>query len=78
MKYDEPNWSAIEEKALTCPFLHAAVTRVTTGDCTKEEALIIAALALSEVADNYRASEVRRLMMMAPTSELRFTPRPES
>ena len=41
-------WADVQVAAMTCPFLHQAVSAVEHGRATKEEALIVVALGLSE------------------------------
>lgn len=42
-------WSDLETAALFDPLLHAAITLVRQGTMTKEQALLMAVLALSDV-----------------------------
>jgi hypothetical protein len=55
-------WRDVEEAALHCPVLHQAVTLVQRGDLTEMQALIIAALRLSRMRQEWMDREVERLM----------------
>lgn len=54
-------WDDLKRAALYDPVLHAAVTKVSRGDCTREEALIAVALYFSDAVAQSHAREVERL-----------------
>lgn len=55
-------WYDVEKAALNDPILHAAVTLVRQGSFTREQALLEAVLALSEVNDIQRAQLLTFIM----------------
>lgn len=47
-------WEDVQRRALHDPYLRAAVTYADSGRCTREQALIVAALALSDSREQCR------------------------
>lgn len=47
-----PTWRNVERRALRCPVLQAALTIVHDGAATREEAMTVAALALSTTLEH--------------------------
>jgi hypothetical protein len=60
-----PSWEDVQRESLHCPMLQAAVHQADAGHCSREDALIAAALTLSRERQRLFDRELERL---------RFTP----
>jgi hypothetical protein len=56
-----PTWADVQDAARRCPVLHYAATLADRGDCTREQAMTIAALFLSRLRAEMIEVEIARL-----------------
>lgn len=66
MAADVPTWRQIEEAALNDPVLHRVVSMHRAGLVTREQALMMAALALVQIVANQQAELVKLFSRLPP------------